>query len=243
MKNFNKLLNNKYILYLLFILTLVNLTYLVYSKDNYSILNFALIAILIYLFTKNMIIVLGLTIFIINILILARKSNEGFTDPSNNDCSNFTNTVYKNLYSTDISGIPIQINEFKNIIKPFMQDTLDGNDTDMGFYKKYKNEVESLDNKSQKWLSNNIVDLEEYKDTCYTSVNTKMSSSKVEPLENYNGDTIKDTDNDFKKLNAVMENVKKSNPEMDQIVNNISGFDMNELNKLVNKLNNLVDNA
>ena len=243
MKNFNKLLNNKYILYLLFILTLVNLTYLVYSKDNYSILNFALIAILIYLFTKNMIIVLGLTIFIINILILARKSNEGFTDPSNNDCSNFTNTVYKNLYSTDISGIPIQINEFKNIIKPFMQDTLDGNDTDMGFYKKYKNEVESLDNKSQKWLSNNIVDLEEYKDTCYTSVNTKMSSGKVEPLENYNGDTIKDTDNDFKKLNAVMENVKKSNPEMDQIVNNISGFDMNELNKLVNKLNNLVDNA
>jgi hypothetical protein len=70
-----------------------------------------------------------------------------------------------------------------------------------------------------------------------------MSSGKVEPLENYNGDTIKDTDNDFKKLNAVMENVKKSNPEMDQIVNNISGFDMNELNKLVNKLNNLVDNA
>ena len=76
MKKPNSLLNNKYILYLLFILTLINIAYFIYLKDNHSILIFCLVVILIYLFTKNMIIILGLAIFIINILVMARNSRE-----------------------------------------------------------------------------------------------------------------------------------------------------------------------
>lgn len=246
MKKSNSLLNNKYILYLLFILTLINIAYLIYLKDNYSILIFGLIAILIYLFTKNMIIILGLSIFIINILVLARDSREGYTDPSNNECSDFTNTVYKNLYSSDISGIPIQLKDFKDIIKPFMQDTLDGSDTDNEFYRKYKNEAESLDNKSQKWLKDNIIDLNEYKDTCYSKMkvsNSTSSSKNIEPLENEIGESIKDVEKDGKRFNNMIEKVKKGNPEMEEVINKISGFDMNELNKLINKLNTLADGA
>ena len=237
MKKSNSLLNNKYILYLLFVLTLFNIAYFIYLKDNYSILNFCLIAILIYLFTKNMIIILGLTIFIINILVLARRSNEGFTDSSNNECTDFTNTVYKNLYSVDISGMPVNLKDFKDAIKPFMQDTLDGNDTDKGFYLKYKNESEMLDNKTQKWLTNNIVDIDEYKDLCYTSV----SSKTVENLENELEYTIKDHAKEDKKFNNVVENVKKDNPDIENAINILSGVDMNELNKLINKLNTFTD--
>jgi len=237
MKKSNSLLNNKYILYLLFVLTLVNIGYFIYLKDNYSILNFCLIAILIYLFTKNMIIILGLTIFIINILVLARRTNEGFTDASNNECTDFTNTVYKNLYSVDISGMPVNLKDFKDAIKPFMQDTLDGNDTDKGFYLKYKNESEMLDNKTQKWLTNNIVDIDEYKDLCYTSVPSKT----VENLENELEYTIKDHAKEDKKFNNVVETVKKDNPDIEHAINILSGVDMNELNKLINKLNTFTD--
>ena len=237
MKKSNSLLNNKYILYLLFVLTLFNITYFIYLKDNYSILNFCLIAILIYLFTKNMIIILGLTIFIINILVLARRTNEGYKDMSNNECTDFTNTVYKNLYSVDISGMPVNLKDFKDAIKPFMQDTLDGNDTDKGFYLKYKNESEMLDNKTQKWLTNNIVDIDEYKDLCYTSV----SSKTVENLENELEYTIKDHAKEDKKFNNVVETVKKDNPDIENAINILSGVDMNELNKLINKLNTFTD--
>ena len=240
MKKLNSLLNNKYILYLLFILTLVNISYFVYLKDNYSILIFGLITILIYLFTKNMIIILGVTIFIINILVLARDSREGYTDPSNNECSDFTNKVYKKLYSIDISGIPTQLNDFKDTIKPFMQDTLDGNDTDHGFYNKYKNEAESLDNKSQKWLKNNVIDLDEYSEVCYKNLNV-TNPTNIEPLENNIGNTLKDSNNEDKKLNNMIDNVKKNSPEIEEAINMLSGVDMNELNKLINKLNTLAD--
>ena len=237
MKKSNSLLNNKYILYLLFFLTLFNLGYFIYLKDNYSILIFCLIAILIYLFTKNMIIILGLTILIINILVLARRSNEGYKDMSNNECTDFTNTVYKNLYSVDISGMPVKLKDFKDAIKPFMQDTLDGNDTDKGFYLKYKNESEMLDNKNQKWLKNNIVDLDEYKDVCYKSI----TSNTVENLENELEYTIKDHAKEDKKFNNVVETVKKENPDIENAINILSGVDMNELNKLINKLNTFTD--
>ena len=240
MKKINSLLNNKYILYLLFILTLINIAYFIYLKDNYSILIFCLIVILIYLFTKNMIIILGLTIFIINILVLARDSREGYTDPSNNECSNFTNKVYKNLYSTDISGIPTQLKNFKDIMKPFIQDTLDGNDTDKGFYSKYKNEIESLDNKSQQWLKNNVIDIDNY-DACYTNVKIKNSSKNIEPLENEIGYTMKDVKIQDNKINNMVDSIKKDNPDIEKAINLLSGVDMNELNKLINKLNTFTE--
>ena len=236
MKKPNSLLNNKYILYLLFILTLINIAYFIYLKDNHSILIFCLVVILIYLFTKNMIIILGLAIFIINILVMARNSREGFTDPSNNECSDFKNKVYKNLYSTDISGIPTQLKDFKDIIKPFMQDTLDGNDTDKGFYTKYKNEIESLDTKSQKWLKNNVVDLDKY-ESCYK---TKPSKT-IEPLENEIGYTLKDVRAEDKNLKTIMDDVKNDNPDIQAAINLLSGVDMNELNKLINKLNTFTE--
>jgi hypothetical protein len=184
-----------------------------------------------------MIIILGLTIFIINILVLARDSREGFTDPSNNECSDFKNKVYKNLYSTDISGMH-QLKDFKDIIKPFIQDAIDGNDTDKGFYTKYKNEIESLDTKSQKWLKNNVVDLDKYEE-CYK---TKTNSSKIiEPLENEIGYTLKDVRAEDKKLKTVMDDVKNNDPDIESAINLLSGVDMNELNKLINKLNTFTE--
>ena len=232
MKKPNSLLNNKYILYLLFILTLINIAYFIYSKDNYSILIFCLVVILIYLFTKNMIIILGLAIFIINILVMARNSREGYTDLSDNECSDFKNKVYKNLYSTDISGIPTQLKDFKDSIK----DTLDREDTDKEFYTKYKNEFESLDAKSQKWLKNNVVDLENY-ESCYKTKSTKT----IEPLENEIGYTLKDVRSEDKNLNTIVNDVKNDNPDIQKAINLLSGVDMNELNKLINKLNTFTE--
>jgi hypothetical protein len=238
---YNSLLHNKSILYLLFLLTLANLAYFIYSKDNYSILNFALIATLVYLFTKNMIIVLGITIFIINILILARdsrKSREGYEDISqnrdisNNDCFEFTDVVHKNLYSNDISDIPIRVKNFRDKLESDINNTRDGRETDSNFYSKYISAFKSTDPNTQNWLNYNVVKNDKYKKVC------SNNSKTIEPLENEIGGLIKDTDNEDKIFSDVIEKVKKSKPEVDELT---KVFDMNELNRLINKLNDITD--
>ena len=247
MKKTCSILNNKTILYLLFILTLANLAYFIYSKDSYSILIFGLIAILIYLFTPNMIIVLGLTIFIINILILVRDSREGFEESK--DCFDFTNAVYTNMFSTDISGVPKKIEgkikSFKVNIRDSVKNAMEGTYTDYKFYEDYMKEYNTLNEDSKEWLDDNIVNTKDYKNICKSESNTEKKitkeDSKYNSLESYVGDTIKDTEESDKNLNNIIENVKKNNPEIEDSLKILNGIDMNELNKLINKLNTFTD--
>ena len=58
------------LLYFLFILMLLQLSYLMYSGDNQSLFVFALIVFITYLVFPNMIFVLGISLISINLLIL-----------------------------------------------------------------------------------------------------------------------------------------------------------------------------
>lgn len=84
MKDF---LHNKYVLYAVFMVALIDFLYLGYMDDMNSIYVFILMVILLTFFNKNMIIVLGLTLFVTNIL----KFNnihilkEGFDDSAEGD--------------------------------------------------------------------------------------------------------------------------------------------------------------
>ena len=244
MKKYNSILNNKLILYLLFILTLANLSYFIFIKDNYSILIFALIATLIYLFTTNMIIVLGLSIFIINILILARDSREGFESP--NDCNEFRNKVETNMFSndmsdSDISGVPSIPKKFKNDYEEFKLAIKNGathNSTDSGFYDDYMIEYNKLKNEDlTDWLDKHIANGGNFSTVC------KKGKSSRESLKNEldSTSTLKERDESDKNLNTMIEKVKKNNPEMEESLKVLNGIDMNELNKLINKLNSFSD--
>jgi len=75
------LLNNVKLLYVVFVLSVINLLYYVYNKDNQSIFLFAVVALIVYVFNKNMIVVLLLTLFIVDLLILINSFNkEGLED-------------------------------------------------------------------------------------------------------------------------------------------------------------------
>jgi hypothetical protein len=244
MKKYNSILNNKLILYLLFILTLANLSYFIFIKDNYSILIFALIATLIYLFTTNMIIVLGLSIFIINILILARDSREGFESP--NECNEFRNKVETNMFSndmsdSDISGVLSIPKKFKDDYEEFKLAIKNGatqNSTDSGFYDDYMIEYNKLKNEDlTDWLDKHIANGGNFSTIC------KKGKPSRESLKNEldSTSTLKETDESDKKLNTMIEKVKKNNPEMEESLKVLNGIDMNELNKLINKLNSFSD--
>jgi len=244
MKKYNSILNNKLILYLLFVLTLANLTYFIYIKDNYSILIFGLIATLIYLFNSNMIIVLGLSIFIINILILVRDSREGFETPTT--CFEFTDAVHTNMFSTDISGVKKSlekpVNDFKLKIKNSVKKTMDGEYTDTEFYNEYMNEYKKInDDELKEWLDKNIVNVANYSSICTSK---KGMQDKKENLKNEFDDdvtTLKETEVTDKKLNNMINKVKDDNPDLEDSLKVLKGIDMNELNKLLNKLNAFTD--
>jgi hypothetical protein len=68
-----------------------------------------------------------------------------------------------------------------------------------------------------------------------------VPSKTVENLENELEYTIKDHAKEDKKFNNVVETVKKDNPDIEHAINILSGVDMNELNKLINKLNTFTD--
>ena len=80
-KSKSSLLNNVKVLYLVFFLTILNLGYFLYNKDNQSIFLFAILCLIVYMFNHNMIIVLLFSMITINLLILINKLNkEGFED-------------------------------------------------------------------------------------------------------------------------------------------------------------------
>ena len=72
-----RLLNNVTLLYAVFFISLANLSYFIYNRDNDSIFLFAIISLVVYLFNNNMIVVLGSTMIFVNALILINSIPEG----------------------------------------------------------------------------------------------------------------------------------------------------------------------
>jgi hypothetical protein len=78
--NKNAILHNKYVLYLIFIIALVDLLTLVYTYDYYSASIFVLIGFLTSFFSKNMIVILCIAIAFTNIIKYGAKAGvEGMT--------------------------------------------------------------------------------------------------------------------------------------------------------------------
>ena len=80
-----RLLNNVNLLYIIFFLSLLNLSYFIYNKDSQSIFLFSVIALIVYLFNNNMIIVLLFAMICVNGLILINLSTEGMENKSEPD--------------------------------------------------------------------------------------------------------------------------------------------------------------
>jgi hypothetical protein len=81
-----KILNNIYLLYLVFFVTLINLFSLMYNKNYKSVILFSVIVLTIYLFNKNMIIILLTALIITNIMNLTYMSvSEGYNNKKKED--------------------------------------------------------------------------------------------------------------------------------------------------------------
>jgi len=82
-KKNNSLIHNRFILYFILFISLADLFYLSVEQDYISIVAFLLIGFLFSFFTKNMLVILFLTISLTNVLKFGSGiTNEGF-EPAN----------------------------------------------------------------------------------------------------------------------------------------------------------------
>jgi hypothetical protein len=127
-----KILNNVKVLYAVFFVAVLNISYFVFNKDSQSIFLFAIISLIIYLFNENMIIVLGFTMICVNGLILMNQF-EGMEDkpgpniePKNFDYSDEKKEMLKELLpltqameGLDIEKVNQMIGNLNKIIERF----------------------------------------------------------------------------------------------------------------------------
>ena len=155
------------------------------------------------------------------------------------------------MITTDISGVKTTleqpINEFKLKIKDSAKKAMDGEYTDSEFYNEYMVEYNNLkDDEAKEWLDNNIVNSRNFSSICNNKKETNVdvkNMQKKEALTNELDDkaTIKETEESDKNLNSIIKKVKMNNPEIEDSLKALNGIDMNELNKLINKLNTFSD--
>jgi hypothetical protein len=88
-KKYNKeknILQNVYLLYVLFVAALLHLGYFIFTQDTLLLATFSLSILFVYLVNPNMVIVLATSMVFVDILCLVKKMPEGF-DSSMNDAS------------------------------------------------------------------------------------------------------------------------------------------------------------
>ena len=88
----NKILSNSLLLRVIFVLSLFNLIgYIVYGNIH-AIILFLLIAGLVKFFSKNMILILGIPLFIVNLFVLGNNNREGMGNKSGSSGSTSSNS-------------------------------------------------------------------------------------------------------------------------------------------------------
>lgn len=146
------LLNNINLLYLVFVLFIINLGVFIYNKDNQSIFLFSVMALIIYFFNKNMIVVLLFPMIFINALLLINKLNskEGFKENYEEDFDNNSDNSdddSDNENEINVKGSEYNKNDNKKLIesiKKLVPASNKGNDIDIHKLNTVLNKVHNI---------------------------------------------------------------------------------------------------
>ena len=263
MKKGSKIMGSLPLLYFLFVLMLVELSYLMHKEDNQSIFVFAIIVFISYLVNSNMIFVLGISLISINLLKYFRGSlfegmenddtDSSHTENPRRNCKDFKETVIKNIDNvlSDSSNNDIPNNAFfycKKIKKQYIDA-----ETDYDFYEYYKDNFNNItDRLSINWINKNI-----YKSTDFEYISCNLNTTKrnlPEHIEKelkdsnklitsynkeYFKDNIEDDTEDPNHINNVMDRLKTNTPELVDSLKILNTIDINQVNSLINNLNSL----
>ena len=233
-KSFSKMLENKYVLYFVLVVTLINLLgYMMLGNFN-AIIFFILAAFLTANFSKNMIVVLSIPLILSSVFMVGKAVKEGFEEMKPID--------------ERIKDIDKEIKEKQDKMNTIINEGVNTDD-DKKMLKELRDDIDNLNKKKEKMLAEKDDKKDEKKDetptekmsTMYKKENRIDYASTVEDAYDdlnkiLGGNGIKqltdDTQNLMKQQLQLADAMKSMTPLMEQAQSLLKGFDMKSLSSL-----------
>jgi hypothetical protein len=244
-KSFSKMLENKYVLYFVLVLTLINLLgYMMLGNFN-AIMFFILAALLTANFSRNMTIVLCVPLILTSVFMVGKAVKEGFESKSIDDQIKDINdeTKQKQDKLDDLIKGGVNTDDDKKKRKELNDDIDDLNkqkeklqkqrdekkDDSKDDNKDDNKDDKSDDKKSEKmstmYKKENRIDYASTVEDAYDDLNKILGGDGIKQLTN-------DTQNLMKQQMQLADAMKSMTPLMEQAQNLLQGFDLKSLSSL-----------
>jgi hypothetical protein len=226
-KNMFKLNLKNILLYLTFIVTLINISYFVTIEEYQSLLAFVVMISVSSMFTTNIFILLLTGIVGMNLFFMIKEdtienmSNQTL-DMSYNSFKSYVNDVIQKI---DTNKVDVNNRDFVVYIKSNYK--LNAKE----YYIEFKNKYRQLSD--TKWVDKNIIN---FKDVTLKDERENYKTS--EPFSNET-DNIDDENN----LENIINKIKETSPELTNSLEMIKSIDINQMNKLINNVNSMIESS
>jgi uncharacterized membrane protein YciS (DUF1049 family) len=229
-KSFSKMLENKYVLYFVLFLTVVNLLgYLLLGNFN-AIIFFILASFLTANFSKNMIIVLCVPLILTSVLMVGKAVKEGFETKSLEEQIKEIDKDIKDKKDKidDLIKAGVNTDEEKKKLKGLHDDIDDLNkqkDKLLKHDKDDKKDDKAPEKMSTMYKKENRIDYASTVEDAYDDLNKILGGDGIKKLSD-------DTQNLMKQQMQLADAMKSMTPMMEQAQNLLKGFDLKSLTSL-----------
>jgi myosin heavy subunit len=237
-KSFSKMLENKYVLYFVLVVTLINLLgYMMLGNFN-AIIFFILSAFLTANFSKNMIVVLSIPLILTSVFMVGKAVKEGFDemkksiDEQIKDVNDDIKAKQEKMSKLIKDGV--NTDDEKKKLKDIKGDLDDLNKKRDKLLEEKKEKEESKDDKSDDkkpekmstmYKKENRIDYASTVEDAYDDLNKILGGNGIKQLTD-------DTQNLMKQQLQLADAMKSMTPLMEQAQNLLQGFDMKSLSSL-----------
>jgi hypothetical protein len=237
------LLKGNFFLYLSFIIALLNIGYFIMLEEYQTIISFIVIISVCSMFTKNLLLLLLFGIAGMNIFFVIKYDSIENMDNINMDMSynSFKDYVINSINTIDPSKLDKDNKEFVLYIKSNKK--MDPKE----YYTEFKNKYREMSD--TKWIDKNIVNFKEIiiVDEVYNSgeknKNEKYDRNMNESFDVKNNQTNEKNIDSNEDIEGIMNKLKETTPELSQSLDVLNKIDINEMNKLINKMNTILQSS
>lgn len=234
-KSFSKMLENKYVLYFVLFLTLINLLgYMMLGNFN-AIIFFVLAAFLTSNFSKNMIVVLSVPLILTTVFMVGKAVKEGFEEMTSSgdkmkdidkqikDKKDMVDELIKSGVTTDDDKKKLKdLNiEIEKLIKEREKLLMEKNEKKPD----EKKDAKPTETMSTMYKKENRIDYASTVEDAYDDLNKILGGNGIKQLTD-------DTQNLMKQQLQLADAMKGMTPLMEQAQNLLQGFDMKSLSSL-----------
>ena len=219
----SKLLTNKYVLYIVLFLAVTTIFGYMSMNDTNSVIFFAMISLIVSVFTRNMIVVLGLSVLFTNLLAVTKGKSQNYKEGLENNDDNKDNQKPNTNTKPKPKPKPKPVPEPKGTQAPL---STSQNVPTQPFAQPATETMESMKlDSSNKKGSKNRIDYASTLEEAYDNLDSILGGDGIKNL-------TKDTQKLMSKQQELFKSMETMAPMLNQAKSMLEGFDMKNLQGL-----------